>query len=151
MDLSERIRSVRLAKGLKQSDLAKSLNIEQSNYNRFERRGNKLTYEQIERIADALGVSVAELLSIQYSKDDKQTSGQQDRIGYLEKENERLKAENRELTKDVERLNETLGFVKAVMNWVNNDPKRVHQMENDLMNQRSKQALDDFRSGKGDE
>ena len=55
----------------------------QSNYARLEKRGNKLTLEQIEKIAEALGASVNELLGID------QTG--QERIAELEIQNESLK------------------------------------------------------------
>jgi transcriptional regulator with XRE-family HTH domain len=62
MSLSDKIISIRMAKNISQSAIAKSMGIEPSNYPRLEKRGSKLTLEQVEKIAEALGVSVLELL-----------------------------------------------------------------------------------------
>ncbi|WP_298358805.1 helix-turn-helix domain-containing protein [Runella sp.] len=63
MSLVQRIKEVREAKKLSQSEVANALNMERSNYHRLENRGEKLTIEQLESIAGALGVSVVELLT----------------------------------------------------------------------------------------
>ena len=65
MDLASRIKEEREKKGLKQVDMANSLNIERSNYTRLENRGSKLTLEQINSIADAISISTAELLGFE--------------------------------------------------------------------------------------
>lgn len=62
MDTSKRIASIREAKGFTQKQIADLLDMEQSNYSRLEGRGNKLTIEQLEKIAVALGISMVELL-----------------------------------------------------------------------------------------
>ena len=62
MDISKNIKTIRESKGLKQSDIAKVLEMERTNYHRLESRGEKLTIEQLQSIAGALGVSVGELL-----------------------------------------------------------------------------------------
>jgi len=63
MSLVQRIKEVREAKKLSQSEVANALNMERSNYHRLENRGEKLTIEQLEAIAVVLGVSVMELLT----------------------------------------------------------------------------------------
>ncbi|AEI50668.1 helix-turn-helix domain-containing protein [Runella slithyformis] len=63
MDLTKTIRTLRESKGLTQEDLADQLSVTRSNYAYLEGRGNKLTVEQLEKIAIALGVSVVELLT----------------------------------------------------------------------------------------
>lgn len=63
MDISKRIASIREAKGFTQKQVADIFDMEQSNYSRLEKRGNKLTVEQLEKIAGVLGVSVVELLT----------------------------------------------------------------------------------------
>lgn len=63
MEVSENIKRVREAKGLKQADIAKAIGMERTNYHRIENRGSKLTIEQLEAIAGALGVTVIELLT----------------------------------------------------------------------------------------
>jgi transcriptional regulator with XRE-family HTH domain len=62
MDLSKGILHYRTLRRLKQADVADKIGIERSNYARLEKRGNKLTLEQIESIAQALEVSVFNLL-----------------------------------------------------------------------------------------
>ena len=67
MNLSENIKSIREEKRISQSELAKRLGVEPTNYPRLEKRGNSLTYEYIQLFAKALEVSVAELLNINNS------------------------------------------------------------------------------------
>ena len=62
MDLTKRIIEIRESKKISKSEVAQKLNIDLSNYFRVEKKGSKLTYEQIEGISNALGVSVKELL-----------------------------------------------------------------------------------------
>lgn len=63
MSIAEKIKAVRKAKGITPSHIASVLGIEVTNYPRLENRGNKLTYEYIEKIAGALGVLPVELLT----------------------------------------------------------------------------------------
>lgn len=63
MDISENIKIIREGRKVKQSDLARSLGIEPTNYPRLEKRGNKLSIEQLNAIADGLGVSLLELIT----------------------------------------------------------------------------------------
>jgi transcriptional regulator with XRE-family HTH domain len=62
MDISKAIRTIREEKRLTQLDVADKLQMERSNYARLEARGSKLSVEQLEQIAQALGVSVMELM-----------------------------------------------------------------------------------------
>jgi len=62
MDLHKNILAIWESKRIKQSEMAHKLDIDQSNYARLEKRGNKLTLEQVGKIAEALGVSVLELI-----------------------------------------------------------------------------------------
>ncbi|WP_159102713.1 helix-turn-helix domain-containing protein [Flectobacillus major] len=74
--MSKSIIATREAKGLKQSEVASRMNIDQPNYSRLEKRGKKLTLEQIEGIAKALEVSPNVLLGLEgesvAEKDDKE-------------------------------------------------------------------------------
>lgn len=63
MDISKAIRTLREEKRLTQLEIADKLQMERSNYARLEARGNKLSVEQLEQIAGALGVSVLELMT----------------------------------------------------------------------------------------
>jgi transcriptional regulator with XRE-family HTH domain len=63
MNLPERIRELRIAKRVTQIQVSDKLQIDRPNYARLEKRGKKLTVEQLEKIADALGVSFLDLLN----------------------------------------------------------------------------------------
>lgn len=65
MDISKNITSVREKKGLKQSDIADKMGIDQPNYSRLEKRGNKLSVEQLISIAMALDVPLSQILSVE--------------------------------------------------------------------------------------
>lgn len=62
MGVSERIKAIREVKRIKQIDVAATLNLDPSYYARLEKRGEKMSIEQLQSIADALGVSLGELL-----------------------------------------------------------------------------------------
>ncbi|MDQ1085689.1 helix-turn-helix domain-containing protein [Siphonobacter sp. SORGH_AS_1065] len=99
MELSEQIRKAREDKGIKQSEMAKMLDIERSNYHRFENRGTKLTLEQLEKIAYVLGMTIIELL--QYGKEEiKKTS------------NEDITLSNKNLENEVKELETLLDLYK---------------------------------------
>jgi transcriptional regulator with XRE-family HTH domain len=68
MDISNRIKQIREAKRIKQVEISNALEMNNSYYARLEKRGSKLTLEQIEKIAGALGVSVVELLGLDAPK-----------------------------------------------------------------------------------
>jgi transcriptional regulator with XRE-family HTH domain len=63
MNLSERIKQLRLLKGTPIKLLARGLSVNPSNYIRLEKRGELLSIEYLEKIADALGVSLLDLLN----------------------------------------------------------------------------------------
>lgn len=63
MDLSSNIKAIRNSKHIAQAEIARRLEIDASSYHRLENRGNKLTLEQIDGIAQALEVSRLELLT----------------------------------------------------------------------------------------
>jgi transcriptional regulator with XRE-family HTH domain len=65
MDMSKSIINTREKKNLKQSEVAARMGIDQPNYSRLEKRGKKLTLEQIEAIAKALEVSPNVLIGIE--------------------------------------------------------------------------------------
>lgn len=100
-DISNNIRRIRESKGITQSDMATKIGSmepkhvktrsgetkekkngeSQSNYAYLEGRGNKLTIGQLEKIADALGVTVIELLTGEAQK-----VGESERVKELEEE-----------------------------------------------------------------
>ncbi len=63
MDISKNIRTIREQKGVKQSEMALMLNIDPPNYNRLEKRGDKLSMEQLVKIANALEVDVLDIVN----------------------------------------------------------------------------------------
>ena len=60
--LCERLRSLRLARGLSQVQLAEKVGISNNLYNKYEKKDVRPPYETRVKIADALGVSVSVLL-----------------------------------------------------------------------------------------
>ncbi|EAY28848.1 helix-turn-helix domain-containing protein [Microscilla marina] len=62
MDLPERIKRIREGLNLKQLEVADRLGIDKSQYSKWEKRGKKLTVEQLESIAIALGVGLKDIL-----------------------------------------------------------------------------------------
>jgi transcriptional regulator with XRE-family HTH domain len=62
MDIPKRIKDIREAKNLKQYEVAERIGVEPPQYNKWEKRGKKLTIEQLESIAVALGVSLKDIL-----------------------------------------------------------------------------------------
>lgn len=87
MNIENRIKQIRESKRIKQIEVAEALNMDNSQYAKIEKRGSKLSLEQIEAIANALKVSVAELIGIDVSN----TVDNSDEMGKLLKENEELK------------------------------------------------------------
>lgn len=64
MEVSKNIRSIREKKGLTQVDMANRMGTERSNYARLENRDVNLTLRQIQEIAEALDVSVYEIIGV---------------------------------------------------------------------------------------
>lgn len=69
MNLSENIQHIRQAKGLSQIEVAALLGMSKSNYSRFEKKGNKIDFEDILKIARVFDISINELIYAQ--KDEK--------------------------------------------------------------------------------
>jgi transcriptional regulator with XRE-family HTH domain len=65
MDISKHIISIRERKKIKQIEIAESLSMDRQNYSRLEKRGEKLTLEQLINIASALDVDLAEIIGIE--------------------------------------------------------------------------------------
>lgn len=82
MDITGRIGEIRRQKGITQKAIADQMGMDQGNYSKLEKRGEKMTVEQLLSIADALGVPLGEILGIEA----KEGAGQQDRAKDLEKE-----------------------------------------------------------------
>jgi transcriptional regulator with XRE-family HTH domain len=63
MGLGEQIRKVREAKELSQKQVALSINMDQSQYSKIEKRKTDPSYSTIDKIAKALGVDLTELFA----------------------------------------------------------------------------------------
>lgn len=85
MNVGQEIRRVREAKKKTQTQIAEQIGLDTSSYARIEKKGNKLTVEQLEAIAGALGVSVVELLT-----GEPQSVQNDERVKELEKRVEEL-------------------------------------------------------------
>lgn len=109
MDLYKRIQDLKKQRKVRTATIAHALDMEQSNYVRVEKKGSKLTYEQIEGIAGALGISVKEFL---FGENETLQTVNTKEIEDLRKENEI----NRKLLKDA------ISYIldKALINGVDN-------------------------------
>ncbi len=110
MDLYKRIQDLKKTKKIKTATIAHALDMEQSNYVRVEKKGAKLTYEQIESISNALGVSVKEFL---FDEKEEQKDDRSKKMDFLEREFSSLTSNVIILKKNVDNffsmmLNETI-------------------------------------------
>lgn len=93
MNLYERIKEIRTRKRLKQSDIAKALELDPAYYSRLEKRGDKMTIEQVKAIAMALDVSLSELLGLDVPvENEEKVKELEGRIYFLEEKNKYLSA-----------------------------------------------------------
>ncbi len=97
MSISENIQRLRQERGIPQAKVAELIGMERTNYFRLEKRGNKLTIEQLEKIAGALGVSVIELITGEQQKSDntEEIVRLQKRVQELEDDKEILQTNSR--------------------------------------------------------
>lgn len=91
MNVTDKIREIRTAKGLTQTEVAKRYGTSPEFYHRLEKKENKLTIEQAEKIAGALGISLGELLGYENTGESKAVKELETRLEQSEKENEELK------------------------------------------------------------
>ena len=89
MNVTDNIKAIRKKKGLTQTEVAKRYGTSPEFYHRLEKKNETLTLEQLEKIATALEVSIAELLG--YSNKENNLKTLKEKIAALEKENEDLK------------------------------------------------------------
>jgi len=106
MNISKRIKDIRESKGLKQSEMSEKLEIEQANYSYLERKGDKLTIEQLKQIAEALGITIQEILFEDVSEIPDLEFAQ------LKQENEWLKKNLEEKEKRITLLEEMVELLK---------------------------------------
>lgn len=69
--LGSRIRELRLAKNIKQGVFADLLNMERSNFTRIESGKQRPNDENLDKIANALGVEIKDLFDFEHKKNKK--------------------------------------------------------------------------------
>lgn len=62
-NIHENIRAIRLEKGYGQESMAQKLEMSQGAYSNWERDARKLTYNNLEKIADIFGCSVIDIIT----------------------------------------------------------------------------------------
>lgn len=88
MDIIANIREARMARRVSQAALAEAIGMSTEGYNRFERRGgNKVTVEQLAKIADALKMAIPELLGYNLEAEIQRKDTGTPSEGYLDKYN----------------------------------------------------------------
>ncbi|MCX6218300.1 helix-turn-helix transcriptional regulator [Spirosoma sp.] len=124
--ISENIKAIREKKGIKQSDIARALGIEPTNYPRIEKREKRLTIEMLEKIAEVLGVSILELLGYN-------SSPQPERIKELEGKVIRLRTANKVLRHKNDLLYSMASlFRKSANELIDKENKRFEEEEEDF-------------------
>lgn len=68
MEYANRIRKIREAYHLKQSEVALKIGMEPSSYGKIERRAGKSSIETLKKVAIAIGVSLPFLIDIENSE-----------------------------------------------------------------------------------
>lgn len=113
MDLSKNIREIRESLKIKQIEMANALDIDPPNYARLEKRGNKLSFEQLQQIADIFKMSVVEIIEYPNSN-----SGDSERVMELE-----VVVYNQNL--DIKILKESLQDKNALLNHERSQTTRM--------------------------
>lgn len=125
--IAERIKAVRETKRIKQSEIAAALGIDSSNYAKLEKRGEKLTLEQLGAVADALGIFLIDLLDTGHNPD------KSEREKELEKEVLELDQENIELNRTIKAftiMSETMAKQNEIIAKQNENIKKYdNQLE----------------------
>lgn len=92
-NLSEKIRQIRLQKGLSQENMADMLGLSTTAYGDIERGRTELSVSRLENVAKLLDVPLPELLGIDSSMSETE---------WLRQENTRILAENRRLQNELD-------------------------------------------------
>jgi transcriptional regulator with XRE-family HTH domain len=90
MELSSKIKALRESLGVRQSDMARLLNLDPTYYPKLEKRGEGLRVDQLMAIAQALGVTVVDILTYGEAQPTVSTV-EAERVKRLEEENGVLK------------------------------------------------------------
>jgi transcriptional regulator with XRE-family HTH domain len=160
MDISNRIKQIREAKRIKQIEISNALEMNNSYYARLEKRGSKLTLEQIEKIAGALGVSVVELLGldspqaieqVSESEKDKEITELRKKVAELERRNNLFEG-NAYVIESISRklINGIIEISYQTAKYFNsddlleNDKYRKYDKLNEEYRKESRRALQEF-------
>jgi transcriptional regulator with XRE-family HTH domain len=92
-NLSEKIRQIRLQKGLSQENMADMLGLSTTAYGDIERGRTELSVSRLENVAKLLDVPLPELLGIDVSMSETE---------WLRQENTRILVENRRLQNEID-------------------------------------------------
>lgn len=123
VELSETIKRIRTEKGISQAEVARRLNLERGNYSRLENRGDKLSLEQLQSIAQALGVTVLEILT--WGEIEPQTESVAD-----------IKNENERLRERIGELEEIIQILKDINKLRRTSAKKYQQEFQDMADER---------------
>jgi transcriptional regulator with XRE-family HTH domain len=136
MELSERIVFLRESKGLKQYEIANDLGIEPPNYSRLEKRGDRLSIEQLKAIAAALGVNLNELLGLDAPVEN------EEKVKELEKRIEELEIQ---LSEKSEKLNDVEYIVNYYFDYFTGLAAMVHCFyQNNIIDADTNEILDTY-------
>lgn len=108
MDIKNNIKSLREKKSISQQEMAKRLNLDQPSYSRLEKRGNKLSIEQLETIANALQVELKDIIVFKSSPNEINESS------YFE-----LISKNEVLTQELRVIKSTLADKDLLLEYAN--------------------------------
>lgn len=122
MNISDRVKSIRESKRFTQAAIAEALGMDRANYNKLERRGSKMSIEQLQSIASALEVPVVELMGVEEKREGTE---QASKIEELEKE-----------IKDLKRINEVYEalYNEYVSKLHSLHSGLVHSVQEDIIN-----------------
>lgn len=108
MDIKNNIKSLREKHSISQQEMANRMNLDQSSYSRLEKRGNKLSIEQIESIANALQVELKDIIVF------KSSSSEITESSYFE-----LISKNEVLTQELRATKSTLADKDQLLEYAN--------------------------------
>lgn len=117
-NLSEKIRQIRLQKGLSQENMADMLGLSTTAYGDIERGRTELSVSRLENVAKLLDVPLPELLGIDVSMSETE---------WLRQENTRLLAENRRVQNELDqwRLKFKQWFGDGIIRQIGEERERI--------------------------
>jgi transcriptional regulator with XRE-family HTH domain len=132
MNVSDNIREIRKGKGLTQAEVARRYGTSPEFYHRLEKKGHSLTLEQIEKLAQALDVTIFEILGTGNVVTGNSDAGNRERIATLEKEIFDLKAENKMYLKHNRILFKNIEFLQTVIDTVMQNEQSMQKFKEQI-------------------